>query len=186
MQPTDTRLPQTVGARMVETPCIRSNGSYIATIKWIVGIVGPLILCASCLQVNVSTHLSAPQLKEFSENLEKWEAHGITNYQMRFEWNCFCGDAGRSVLVEVRNGLVHSAVFEDDGTPVSVDSIHSIDSLFASIKGRLDFISAEYNAEYGYPQFAVFDSDWATDFYVDYKVELLVIMEEDTNIPGHE
>jgi len=175
MQTTDTHLSQAVGARMVETPCIRSNGSYIATIKWIVGIVGPLILCASCWQS-----------KEFSENLEKWEAHGITNYQMRFGWNCFCGDAGRSVLVEVRNGLVHSAVFEDDGTPVSVDSIYSIDSLFASIKKRLDFVSAEYNAEYGYPQFAVFDSDWATDLYVDYKVELLVIMEEDTNIPGHE
>ena len=183
---------------MVQTFYMR-NGRRddIVTVKWAVSITGLLVLYAIYTLFPVDI-----EYDKMEANLEKWRSHGITNYRMRFQINCFCSqDTRRAKIVDVRNGLVHSAIFEDDGTPVSVDDVHSIDSLFVSIKEHLrdirnsnwyqgkvglrDLVQADYNAEYGYPELVVFDSDSVTDLYFSYKVELLRIMEEDTDVPVH-
>ena len=180
---------------MVQILDIRNGRGGIVTIKWVISIVGLLILSASCARYTCLTsdqeRRRSPHLRELSENLEKWRAHGITNYRMRFIRICFsCGR--RPVLVDVRNGLVHRAVYEDDGTPVSlsyVRDIHSIDFLFGSIEGNsLRPVYAAYNAKYGYPMhvgFGLYGDTCPTDSGIDYAVELLTIMEEDANVSVH-
>ena len=163
MQSTDNRLPQ-----------------LIDTVKWVVSIIGLLILFASCAGPTGSL-----QYREFNEHLERWRAHGITNYRMRVQVNCFCDEVYlRPKIVDVRDGLVHSAWYEDDGTSAPADTVQSIDSLLSIIKegvmgesGR-NLVGVYYNAEYGYPGVVVFDSEIMTDAYFDYQVKLLMIMED--------
>lgn len=95
--------------------------------------------------------------------------------------------------VDVRNGLVHSVVYEDDGTPVSlsyVRDIHSIDFLFGDIEENSILpVYADYHAKYGYPGhvgFGLYGDTCPTDSDISYKVELLMIMQEDANVPVHE
>ena len=171
---------------MVQIFNIPGSRGRIVTIKRVVGIVGLLILSAS-----YALSPTPPDPEEMQANRERWRSLGVKNYQMRFQMHCFCDLAERSILVDVRNGLVHWAVYEDDGTPVSlsdVDSVHSIDSLFAMIKRDLLAgwsVHADYDAEYGYPESVGIDSDFATDLYTGYGVELLTITEEDASVPVH-
>ncbi len=95
----------------------------------------------------------------------------------------------RTTVVRIED--VESAVYEDDGKPVPLDELQriaSIDSLFhriyiaslrnPSLTQRImdDLVQVDYNAEYGYPEFVVFDSDAMTDAYISYDVELLDII----------
>ena len=160
----------------------------IDTVKWAVSVMGLLTLF-----VSFAGSTDSFQYDEFNEHLEKWRSHGITNYRMRFQVNCFCNqDFRRSKIIDVRNGLVHSAVYEDDGTPASMDGLHSIGSLFIKIEKSIrkeqwtkDLVGVYYNAEYGYPGVVAFDSELATDQYIGYKVKLLMIEKEDSYVSLH-
>ena len=91
--------------------------------KWAVSTIGLLILSAC--------HTGSLQHEELNENLERWRSHGVTNYRMIFQVNCYCDRASlRSMIVDVRKGLVHSAVYEDDGTPVSSFDVRDVHSIF--------------------------------------------------------
>ena len=169
MQTTDNRLPQ-----------------VIDTVKRAVSVMGLLFVFASCAGPRDSL-----QYDEFNKHLDRWRAHGITNYRMRVQKYCFrCGQ--RFKIVDVRDGLVHSAVHEDDGTPVSVDTVQSIDSLFNSIKesvmgGSMYYLArVHYNAEYGYPGVVAFDNKGMTDVSFGYGIKLLMIMEEDAYVSLYE
>ncbi len=153
-----------------------------ATIKWAVSIIGLLILSTSW-----AWDPEPVQNAELKEHLEKWRAHGIADYRMRFQTGDRFGPSNRAIIVDVRNSLVHSA---------SVDSLHSIDSLFIELKEgfrREDSAYTEYgvffNAKYGYPRdvehYQYLDEDLV---YVDYsiQVKLLTIMEEDAHVVLHE
>ena len=170
MQTTDT-LPCTIAA----------------TIKWAVSLIGLLILSACHAQ-----RMNALQYDELSGYIERWRAHGITNYRMRFQVNCFCDqDFQRPRIVDVRNGHVHSIVYEDDGKPASADGFHSIDSLFIRIEKSIrkeamkDLVEVYYDAEYGYPGFVAFDSAAITGQHIDYEVKLLMIEKEDSYVSLH-
>ena len=162
-----------------------------ATIKWAVSIIGLLLLSASW-----AWDPQPLQGDELEEHLETWRAHGITDYRIRFQTGDGFGPSNRAIMVDVRNGLVHSAEYEDDGTPASVDSLHSIDSLFIELKEgfrRGDSGGTGYavffNARYGYPRdvehYQYLDEDLV---YVDYsiQVKLLTIMEQDAHIALHD
>ncbi len=179
MQTTNTRLPQVIGECMVQIMDIRNGRGGIVTLKWAVSIIGLLIL-----SVGYATYIHVPEYEEMEANLERWRSHGITNYRMRFQMNnCLCDHAGRSMIVDIRKGLVHSAVYEDDGAPVSVGGVRSIDSLFITIdRSHYSLVDPRYNAEYGYPEYVAFDSASAIGRRVDYQIELLIIMEEDVNV----
>ena len=167
MQTTDNRLPQ-----------------VIDTVKRAVSIIGLLILFASCAGPTGSL-----QYREFNEHLERWRAHGITNYRMRVQSNCHCdSEYWRPKIVDVRDGLVHSAWYEDDGTSAPADTVQSIDSLLSILKKGVmgerghNLVGVYYNAEYGYPGVVAFDTEGMTDAYFDYHVKLLMIMEEDAGV----
>ena len=179
MQPTNTRLPQVIGDCMVQIFDIRKGRGGIVTIKWVVSII-----CLLILSVGYASSIIVPEYEELEENLQRWKTHGITNYRMRFQMNnCLCDHAGRSMIVDIRKGYVHSAVYEDDGTPVSAGGVRSIDSLFFIIyNSHYSNVDTHYNAEYGYPEYVSFDSASAIGRHVDYKIELLMIMEEDVNV----
>ena len=76
---------------------------------------------------------------------------------------------------------------EDDGTPVPAnvvrsDEVHSIDSLPISLNWHDHILNADYNAEYGYPEFLAYQPDDAPGRKIHYRIELLKTMEEDVNV----
>ncbi len=159
-----------------------------STIRWVVGIIGLLVLSASYALSIVDPY------REVKANMQKWRSHGSTNYQMRFKMDYYCCDmngrrrAGRSMLVDVRRGRVHSATYEDDGTPVPVhvvhsDEVHSIDSLFIDmVAGYPSILHADYNPEFGYPEFMAVIPDPSAGPELHYWIELLETMEENINV----
>ena len=161
-----------------------------ATVKWAVSIIVLLILSASCAggpERLQNDELERLQKDELKEHLERWRAHGIADYRMRYESDNIYRRSNRAIIVDVRNGLVHSAVYEDDGTPVSVDAVHSIDSLLIGLKegfrrGYPDYaeVYVLYDARYGYPREVAYFSKSVSDIDsgTRTRVELLMTPEE--------
>lgn len=112
--------------------------------------------------------INGDSLKEardaLDKNRQKWEEQGIDDYSFTLQRSCFCiQDAVKPVNIEVQNGKVASATFED-GTPLP-DNLNynklSIDDLFDTIENAIDngaaSVNVEYDSETGMP----------TSIYVD-------------------
>ena len=116
--------------------------------------------------------LQTPLLEEVQRELDRnillWESRGLENYQMDFQWLCFCPpEYVEPVVVSVRNGdTIDAVVFIESG--LAVDQSHvsrytTIDGLFDLLQEAIDrnafSISVEYDAELGHPLRASIDYD---------------------------
>lgn len=107
--------------------------------------------------------------REREENLAKWQAAGIDDYEIDYRRSCFCPPPS-AVRILVRDGVVVSVRDADSGEEVEDPvggpfGFNSVDELFESIadviEQRVFELSVEYDAELGYPK-AV-----SVDYYED-------------------
>ena len=115
---------------MAQTFDMHSGRVGIATIKWVASIIGLLVL-----PVSYAMDMDMPGPEQLEENLVRWRSLEVKNYQIRFlKAGLYDEAAKRPLIVDVRNGVVHSAVYEYDKTPASIDDVASIESLFIKMK----------------------------------------------------
>ena len=96
-----------------------------------------------------------------------WRATGPASYTYRYQRTCFCPiEATRQAIVTVRNGVVESAVYADDGQPVDpqfIEHFRTVDVLFdmlqEAIANEASTITVSYDPTYGYPLSAYVDYD---------------------------
>src|SRR6185295_7267255 len=90
----------------------------------------------------------AALLAELVANRAKWIAAGIQTYQFRYSHSCFCPpETVRPRNINVENGVVVSAIYVDDGSPVTLDQfadVPTINELFDQIQEILDAPASSY------------------------------------------
>ena len=98
-------------------------------------------------------------LSDFEINKSRWQASNLNNYQFDFRWICFCErDYISLVTITVKDGKIHSAIYNETQIPVSVEKLdryETIDGLFSFIQDAYDKnahrISINYDLHDGYP-----------------------------------
>lgn len=113
-------------------------------------------------RVNVHVETQA----DLDAAMAAWDSGEFTGYRFNFRWNCFCiDDYTQEVRIEVRLGAIVSVTRTEDGSALPEadwDRYETIDGLFDLIQDAIDedaaSISAEYDADLGYP----------TDVFIDY------------------
>lgn len=97
----------------------------------------------------------------------RWAANGGDDYDMRFNWLCFCVDTYvAEVDLEVRDGAVVSGSYVEDGSELGSGALAeyvSVEGLFALLQDAIDrnaaSIDVQYDADLGYPTEANIDYD---------------------------
>jgi len=120
-------------------------------------VVGGALL-AACVH-DVSASLDSVQAREL------WQRRSSGNYDYLIERQCFClPDYTRSMWVQVRQGKVVAATYEDTGGAVSkpvLDDLRTIDGWFAYIEKGLSKpffkLQTRYHPHLGYPEQLVAD-----------------------------
>lgn len=114
--------------------------------------------------------------ERLEEAQERWADRGIDDYRIDVQRLCFCAaDVSRWVRVTVRNGVVASRTYVDDGTPVVGDPtlFPDVDGLFEVIDDALDQDAHElevaYDPVYGIPLVIAIDY---LEFAVDEELTL--------------
>ena len=99
-----------------------------------------------------------PEQSELDRARGRWESVGSESYGFRFQRGCFCPpEIVRPVRIEVRDGVVISAVDPDTNEPVDPppDGFPTIDDLFDEIQDAIDrgahTVDATYDESFGYP-----------------------------------
>lgn len=99
-----------------------------------------------------------PEQSELDQARERWELVGSQFYGFRFQRGCFCPpEIVRPVRIEVRDGLVISAVDPDTNEPIDppLNGFPTIEDLFDEIQDAIDQdaarIDATYDESFGYP-----------------------------------
>jgi len=87
-----------------------------------------------------------------------WAAEGGDDYEMTFNWQCFCiVDFVQRVDLEVRSNAISGGTVTDDGTALPTDRLpdyQTISELFDFIQDAIDRDAAEIRISYaaaGYP-----------------------------------
>jgi hypothetical protein len=152
---------------------IKSRGSGVMRVKRLFAIFSILVVSLFTLPVfNVAGQSQSPETKlaktqrKLDKKLRRWTARGITDYQFKFQWICFCGpDYTRPVIIEVRGGVINSIRYADTGEPVdpaNFDRYHTIEGLFALLQEAVNQKAAQirvsFDPELKYP----------TTVYIDY------------------
>lgn len=97
--------------------------------------------------------------RERDENLAKWRAAGIDDYEIDYQRGCFCPPPS-DVRIVVRDGIIVAVYDRDTGEEIDNDfsgafAFNSVDGLFAvigeAIAQPVAELSVEYDAELGYP-----------------------------------
>ncbi|CAN5272586.1 hypothetical protein BH23GEM4_BH23GEM4_08890 [soil metagenome] len=122
----------------------------------------PFLALAACS----GSPLTPPEAN-LRENRARWEARGFTAYRYTLSVNCFCGvELVRPVEITVRDGAPLSVTYEDTGEPADRERFSRFDTvgeLFDVLDAAFDegaaSVSAEYDAEFGYPR-QVFMRSW--------------------------
>lgn len=120
-------------------------------------------------------------------NRTKWEAAGIRSYQFRYSRDCFCPpEIYRDKNIVVENGVVVSATYVDDGSPVPLDfldDLPTINDLFDQIQDFISrppswhagyFIEYKYDDALGYPKSIVYQApSYTADGFATQKADFL-------------
>lgn len=120
---------------------------------------------------------------EFRSAQARWNRQDVEDYDFDYLRSCFCEHV-EEVRVRVRNGVVESAVYTRDDSPVPpsvVATLPTIPDLFEIVREALedaDEVNVEYDPTYGHP--ARVDIDWLKDAIDD---EVLYRVEELTPVP---
>jgi hypothetical protein len=121
----------------------------------------------------------------FRENLAKWSAAAIEDYEFDYRRNCFCGGPGvRPVHIEIRGGEVVAVSFPDGEPPDTYDlaAYPTVPDLFADVEASLArkpfSVMVEYDGVLGYPR------NFFADFVEDAVDEELGFIATDLTIGG--
>lgn len=108
-----------------------------------------------------ATHTPNPVLlSELTRNKEKWATAGITNYQFRFDFSCFCPREGFPTTIVVHDNELQSVtdasgIIVTSGIPYDLSSPYSTaESIFELIETNLsivDSITVTYS-DNGFPE----------------------------------
>ena len=108
-------------------------------------------------------HASSPTADALARGRAVWASRNVSNYRFTVRVVCFCPEI-RNVVIEVRNGVVVSRTYEDDGTPVDSEFLaqyDTVEKLFAVIQEAVDQkavrLDAMYDPTFGYPKEAFID-----------------------------
>ncbi len=101
----------------------------------------------------------APEQEALDTSRARWTASSIADYRYTLREFCFCGpETLRPVVIEVVDGQVASATYEDDGTAVvqpRLGQLRTVDGLFDVIQDAIDreahSLEAQYDPVRGYP-----------------------------------
>ena len=96
---------------------------------------------------------------ELADARERWESRRMVQYEYRFQRSCFCiEEATRAAKVRVLTGVVTSAWYLSDGSPVPSENLRfypTVDELFETIENAIerdaDRLEVEYDRETGHP-----------------------------------
>ena len=104
------------------------------------------------------TDVLGPEQDALAAARARWTLTNAADYVFEFQRSCFCPpDFVRPVRIEIRDGLVSSAVYVDTEEPIPppLTSVPTIDDLFDEIQAAMDgmafSIMADYDADMGYP-----------------------------------
>lgn len=116
---------------------------------------------ASALAVAAAACSSAlgPEMEALEAARARWDRSGPGAYTFVLQRYCFCGsDFRRPVRIDVIDGVVIAAVYEDDGQPIDrpLGEIDTIPDLFDEIQDAFDRdahqVLAQYDESMGYPK----------------------------------
>jgi hypothetical protein len=113
-----------------------------------------------------------PEQEALDANRDRWAAAALADYRYTLREFCFCGpETLRPVVIEVRDGQVASATYEDDGTAVvepRLGQLRTVDGLFDVVQDAIDrdahSLDASYDPTLGYPTSAQID-------YIEFAVD---------------
>ncbi len=104
------------------------------------------------------TDATGPEQDALAAARARWAQTDASNYVFELQRSCFCApDFVRPVRIEIRDGLVSSAVYVDTEEPIPtpLTSVPTIDDLFDEIQDAIDggafSVIADYDAGIGYP-----------------------------------
>lgn len=117
-----------------------------------------LILPGLFVALSACGTLTGPADEALADAKAKWAEKGTASYDFQTSRLCFCVWESRSVQVSVRNGVVTTATYVDNGDPVPaalVADIKTVPDLFDMIDdaraSHAAALSTSYDPVYGYP-----------------------------------
>ena len=100
-----------------------------------------------------------PTSQILNENMRKWAAAGISNYQFTYEKSCFCGPPETDeVLITVLDDVIDTVMKTSDNSLVDPSlhpRFHRVGDLFLEIQNAINKqaarLSVSYDENLGYP-----------------------------------
>lgn len=134
------------------------NRSSCRRLLWSCLMVGALVPLASCSPVDHELELLS--------NRQKWEAAGVSSYELEMQQWCFCPDfITRPIRLVVTNSET-SLVYADDGSNVAQQALETpligpVPKMFEGIefviRNEPDDLEVIYSEDYGFPVSIVVD-----------------------------
>ena len=120
-------------------------------------------LAAAAVTVGACDGPTAPERQLQAARL-KWERTRPAAYAITIARYCFCAPGGGPVIVSVRDGVVESRTYVDNGAavaPTDAGNFPTVDGLFEVIEDahrqEADAINASYDPARGFPVFISID-----------------------------
>jgi len=126
------------------------------------GFVRVALACAALVACRESTSVEG----SLQDARNRWISAGVASYDYTLQVACFCAPpVTRAVTISVRNGIVVSRHYEDNGEAVPdalATSFPTIDGLFIEIQNAIDrgaaSVTASYDAGRGFPTHVFIDN----------------------------
>lgn len=122
-------------------------------------------LLGLCLCLQGSAQAEGTSKAAYTQAKQQWQAAGIHDYQFNLTQHCFCmGENNGAIRITVKNDAVQSAIWTNNGKPVSADvrkQLPSMAGIFQKIEEGYakpaDEIRLTFNKDYGYPEHVYID-----------------------------